>query len=270
MTTCKDLSKFQKRNSLLAVIAAVAICGLNLQATPLSVPNFSFESQTAPNVYPYVNGNVDSWAKAPEPAYWLPLTGGFFPWDGTAGLFLDVNPYANHLGSQAGYILGFPQATLFQDYNSVDWHGGAPTHDFDQVFEIGKAYTLTIGVFGKNTLTPGSTLKLSLYYVDNLNQHVDVGSTTITYSAAAFPEGPPWNLIDFNVNVGYVQASDAWAGQHIGIQLESTTPLPLASFGNWDFDNVRLEVVPEPGTFGLLAAGISGLLLQWARRRRQS
>jgi len=251
-------SPFTIGGALLLVGLAIAL-NAQLGAQPIAVPNFSFESQTAPATYPYVNINIDSWQKAPEPAYYDPIIGTPYgiPWAGTAGVFLDVNPYANHVGTQCGYILGFPQVTLFQDYNS------SPTHDFNATFDVGRAYNLTICVFGKNTLAPGSTLDLSLYYVDGGGNHVNVTSTTVVYSAAAFPTANPLNLVDYQVNVPLVQASDAWAGKNIGIQLLSTTPLEMSTGGNWDFDNVRLTA-PEPTSFGLFAVGAGAFL---ARRR---
>ena len=250
----------------LGLLLAALAGGLDLQAgaQPIFVPNYSFESQTAPPTYPFVNVNVDFWQKAPEPPYYGPAIGTPFgiPWAGTAGVFLDVNPYANHVGSQAGYILGFPEVTLFQDYNS------SPTHDFNATFDVGKSYNLTIGVFGKNTLAPGSTLLLSLYYLDAANNHVNVGSTTVTYSQVAFPTNAPLNLVDYQVNVPTVLAGDAWAGKNIGIQLLSTTPLQLSTGGNWDFDNVRLTAIPEPASLGVLSFGAATLL--FARRRSRS
>ena len=250
----------------LALAAIVLAAGCQIaSAQSITVPNFSFESQTAPNTFPFVNIFVDSWQKAPEPAYYDAAIGTPFgiPWLSTAGVFLDVNPYVNHVGNQAGYILGFPQVTLFQDYDS------SPTHDFNATFDVGQSYNLTIGVFGKPTLAPGSTLELSLYYRDGANQ-VTVGSTSIAYSLGAFPTNGPLNLVDYQVNVPTVEAGDAWAGKNIGIQILSTTPLQMATGGNWDFDNVRLTTVPEPSSLALLALGAGGLLLFRARclRRR--
>jgi len=226
--------------------------------TSLAVPNFSFESQPAPNSSPYVNIFVDSWEKAPEPAYYDAAIGTPFgiPWAGTAGVFFDTNPYGNRDGSQAGYLLAFPEVTLFQDYDS------SPSHDFDAMFEVGQSYNLTIGVYGKSSLAPGSTLELSLYYRDALDAMVTLGSTTVTYSLATFPGTSPLNLLDYEVDIPTVGAGDAWAGKKIGIQLLSTTPIELATGGNWDFDNVRLTTVPEPAAISLLAFGFGGLLLR--------
>lgn len=242
--------------------AAFIATALPLCAQPIILPNFSFESPSAPNSYPFVNISVDAWQKNPEPAYFQPAFGNFgIPWVGTAGVFLDVNPYQNHVGNQVGYLLAAPQVALFQDYSS------SPTHDFNAIFEVGKAYNLTVGLFGKSSLAPGSTLELSLYYRDNADNKVTVGSTTVTYNSALFPSATPLNLIDFSVNVPTVQAGDAWAGQHIGIQLASTVPIEQTSFGNWDFDNVRLTAVPEPSSLSLLGLGVGGMLLARSRSR---
>ena len=245
-----------------ALALVAGIC--HLQAQPITVPNFSFESPTAPNAYPFVNMFVDAWQKAAEPAYYGPAIGTPYgiPWVGTAGVFLDVNPYVNHAGTQAGYLLAFPEVTLFQDYNST------AAHDFDAVYEVGKSYTLTIGVFGKDTLAPGSTLLLSLYYLDALDNKTAVSSTTVSYSAAAFPTTAPLSLVDYSVIVPTVQAGDAWAGKHIGIQLESTTPLAMSTGGNWDFDNVRLAAIPEPASVSLLLLGAGGLARLRSRHQR--
>jgi hypothetical protein len=212
---------------------------------------------------------VDSWQKPAKPAYFdfIEANYGIF-WVQTAGVFVDTNPYGNRAGTQAGYLLSFPQAALFQDYNSVDWNDPAPTHDFDASFEIGKSYTLTVGVFAKVRsplgISEGSLLQLSLYYRDGLDQVVTVGATTVTYNAASFPLTPNLNLIDYQVNVPVVQAGDAWAGQHLGIKIES-----LYGDGsvNWDFDNVRLTAVPEPATLSLVALG-GAILIRLRRRQR--
>src|SRR5689334_10702502 len=51
------------------------VAGSSLHAASISVPNYSFESQTAPTSPPYVNTFVDSWQKATEPAYYGPAIG---------------------------------------------------------------------------------------------------------------------------------------------------------------------------------------------------
>lgn len=266
---CSQLTAQPHRNAALLLLA-LGLTFANARATAQSifVPNYSFESQSGVGFPFETNPFLDSWQKIGEPAYYAFLGGGVPPWYGTSGAFVNASiynptPYSNTTGAQAGYILMAPQVTLFQDYTT------SPTHDFNATFEVGKAYNLTIGLFAKSSFGPipeGSTLELSLYYLDGLNNKVKVGSTVVSYAAAAFPLSPTLSLIDYQVNVPTVTAGDAWAGQHIGIQLESTIPLELTSFGNWDFDNVRLTAVPEPTTLALVGLGLSGILLNRSRR----
>jgi len=240
------------RFRIAAIAAGLLAAGLaGLHAQPITVPNFSFESQLAPNTSPFVNINIDSWQKIAEPSFYTPAFGSSgVPWVGTAGVFFDTNPYPNKDGNQLGYILAVPQVTLFQTLSAT--------------FQAGESYNVTLGVFGKPSVAPGSTLELSLYYLDNLNNEVTVGSTTITYSAGAFSVT---NLVDFTASTAQIDPNSQAAGKNIGIQIESTVPIENTSFGNWDFDNVRLNAVPEPASVSLLAVGLGGWLLARARRR---
>src|SRR4051812_3903751 len=86
-----------------AAFCAVALIGVTtaLRAQPISVPNYSFESQSGVG-YPFgTNPNVDNWQKIGEPAYFQFVSGGQIPWYGTAGVFVDSTPYGNRLGTQA-------------------------------------------------------------------------------------------------------------------------------------------------------------------------
>lgn len=260
--------------NLLPGTAALALVGAltmsdSASAQSIYVPNHSFESPSAEGMPFDTNPTLDSWQKIAEPDFYQFLGEGIPPWYGTAGAFANVSmynptPYGNVDGAQAGYILMVPGVTLFQDYST--------TPEFDAVFEVGKAYTLTIGLFAKSsfgTIPEGSTLELSLYYRDELNDNeiVTIASTVVSYDATTFAVGPELNLIDYQVNLDTVEATDAWAGKHIGIQLESTIPLEMTSFGNWDFDNIRLTAVPEPTALALVGMGLGGFLLRRTRRQ---
>ena len=243
----------------LACIFSAASIG---QAQPISVPNGSFESPSTP----FVSNNFDSWQKTARPAYFdfVEQTYGY-TWNQMSGIFAG-GTYGNLHGSQAAYLFSFPQVGLLQDYDTMDYNDAAPTHDFNETFGIGKSYTLTLGVFGKGfsgNMTEGSMLGLSLYYRDGANM-VTVGApTVVTYTAAGFLNVGPLNLQDFQVNIPTVQSGDAWAGQHIGIKIES---IYGTGDGYWDIDNVRLTAVPEPGSLGLIAIG--GLLFAIRTRNR--
>jgi len=251
-------------------VAAVALglttllaVGQQLQAQPISVPNYSFESATAPSSYPYVNFSVTSWQKAPRPDYFIGVEqNSTLLWDQTAAVFFGPGAYGNMQGIQAAYLFSFPQVSLSQDYDST------PGHDFNATFEIGKTYSLTVGVFGKGfsgNMTEGSMLGVSLYYRNGANQVTIGAPTIITYTAAGFPVGGPLNLQDVQVNLPAVQAGDAWVGQKIGIKIESIYGM---GDGYWDVDNVRLvSAVPEPTSLALMALG-GGLL--WARSRNHN
>lgn len=268
----KQYRGFTMKKGLILAGCSMLLSALSgtVQAQAIFVPNHSFESQSAVGYLFGTNPNLDSWQKIAEPSYFGPAFGGMgIGWTDTAGGFLNVatntaTPYINVVGDQAGYILAAPQVTLYQDYNS------SAGHDFNATFEIGKTYTLTLGLFGKNTLAPGSTFEMSLYYRNGLDNKVKVGSRTITYSSDLFPTSGALSLIDFEVSVPTVNLGDAWAGQHIGIQLESTIPIELTTLRNWDFDNVRLTAVPEPGTISLLGLGLLGGCYLRFRSRKQA
>ena len=96
-------------------------------------------------------------------------------------------------------------------------------------------------------MTNGATFQISLYYRDLASNMVTVAATTITNTQTLFPTNT--HFTDFQVRTPIVQASDAWAGKHIGIRLASTVGFDLQG-GYWDLDNVRLteSVVPN-GSF---------------------
>jgi hypothetical protein len=202
-------------------------------AASISIPNYSFELPTTP----FVATVVDSWQQAPSPDFQL------------TGVFLNVGappepPIDNCDGLQAAYLFANPGVALFQDYDSTDYTNQSPTHAFDAVFEVGKAYTLTVAVIGGGgAMTNGVTLDLSLYYRDAESNMVTVGDTVIAYTPDLFPSH--YHFVDFQAHVPTVQAGDPWAGQHIGIQLLSTVDPSLAS-GYWDLDNVRLVSTVTP------------------------
>ena len=239
-------------------ILAVSAAGLSrAHAGSISIPNSSFES---PSTLPVgVSTSIDSWQKAPQPAYFDPATFGF-TWDQTAGIFYDTNPYANRDGTQCAYMLSFPGVSLFQDAST--------TPAFNATFQVGQSYTLTFGTFGKQ-LDSNNSLQLSLYYRDGGNNIVTIGTpTTITYNPANFPVTPPLNLADFSVSIPTVQAGDAWAGKNIGIMVQVASS--DFSGGYWDMDNFRLTTVPEPGVASLVGLGLLGLAARGIRTGRRN
>ena len=237
---------------MFAVLAVLAAFTGALQAQPIVVPNGSFESPNPPPGFP-ATPQVDNWQKSPQPPQ-VPLPGGI-TWEQLSGVFPNTAPIEpthidNMTGNQAAYLFAIPGVALFQQLSTT--------------FEIGKSYNLTLGILGGGGIAEGSSFLMSLYYLDGANGPVTLGATPITYTAAGFLN--PTHLYDYSVDLGEVQAGDAWAGQNIGIQLVSTFG---TGAGYWDVDSVRLVAVPEPATIGLLALGVGGLLAVKLRSRRK-
>ena len=247
--TCRKALPFFTAIAL--ALAALALCSASLYAGPLSLPNASFESPIAPRISPYAGPDMDYWQKSPQPTWYDPSTNYNTPWDYLMGTFYNV-PFPGLLidncdGSQAAFLFAVPEVAIFQDYDSISGTNTTPSHAFDAHFNTNCAYTLTVGVIGGVSGAPplfeGATLRLSLYYRDAASNMVMVAATTVTNSAQLFPSNT--HFVDFSVYVPGVRASDAWAGQNIGVQIASTVPFDKAG-GYWDLDNVRLIETPLP------------------------
>ncbi len=210
-----------------------------LQAATVAVPNGSFESPRTD----YVDVNIDFWQKSARPD-WYVESGGYL-WTQLTGVFKNTptnSPAGDHIdncdGDQALWLFAVPEVALFQDYDSMDWNDSAPTHAFDAKFQVGKSYDLTVGIIGTGGgMLQGVTLELSLYYRNAASNMVAVAVTSVTNTSEVFSNNT--HLIDFHVRVPPVKATDAWAGQNIGVQFASTVSSNLQG-GYWDLDNVRL------------------------------
>lgn len=254
------------RSAFVFGLAALTASASSLLAVNISVPNGSLESQIAgPPVG--VDTRIDSWQKTAQPVWFDPAATGGITWDQLSGMF--ANPGVGQSGHkdnidgiQAGYIFALPTVGFFQDNTTTDWNGTPST--FNQTYEAGMSYELTVGVVGGGGgMVEGTTMEISLYYRDGLNAIVPIDSTGITFNTANFPT--TGHFMDYSVTVD-VGAGDAWAGKNIGILIQSTSG---AGQGYWDLDNVRLTstAVPEPTTMALLGLGLGGML--FARSRRQ-
>ena len=216
---------------VVGVIIMTAFAG-TLRAGAILIPNGSFESpQTT-----YAVNLVDSWQQTPDSGFFL------------TGVFSNQPPVIDNCdGNQAAFLFANPGVNLAQDYDSTDWSSPIPSHAFNATFNLGSAYSLTVGVIGGVDGTPplfiGATLQLSLYYRDAASNVVTVAATTITNSAQLFPTNT--HFVDFSVQVPGVLPTDPWANQKIGVQIASTVGTNLAG-GYWDIDNVRLTETVLP------------------------
>jgi hypothetical protein len=227
------------RQAITATVGMAMLTGLAgaVGAASITVPNASFEAPPTT----FATNVVQYWQEAPPQVSGDPSTY-------LTGVFSNVPPPIDNCdGGQGAFLFTYPQVSLFQDYDSVDSSSTTPSHSFGATYDVGKSYTLTVAVLGGTNLSipmqEGTTLELGLYYRDSASNLIMVASTSITNNGALFPSGT--HFVDFQVQVPTVKAGDAWAGQHIGIQMLSTVAPELAG-GYWDLDNVRLVATVTP------------------------
>lgn len=215
----------------------------NVRLTESVVPNGSFES---PDTL-FADPRMDSWVKAPEPAWYQ--GGDGFPWDQLMGQFLNT-PYAssNHIdnldGEQAAFIFALPDVAISQEFAIT-----AATNDdlnpaFSGNYEVGKAYAMTVAVLGgAGGMTNDGPLELSFYYRDSASNAVTIASTIVTNSTGQFPTNT--HFLDFRVATPTVTPEAPWAGKPVGIRIASIVGFDEQG-GYWDVDNVRLEIIQSP------------------------
>jgi hypothetical protein len=229
---------------------ALAAAASALAAVSLPIPNGSFEAPLAPRDFPYAMADMEAWQKSPQPWWYDPSQNEDTPWESLMGTFYNapISTFVDNCdGAQAAFLFAVPDAALFQDYDSIGGTNTAPSHALDVQFNVNSAYRFTVGVIGGvdgyPPLYEGATLQLSLYYRDPSSNRLTIAAATITNSAALFPTNT--HFVDCSVYLPGVRATDAWAGQHLGVQIASTVGFDMAN-GYWDVDNARLTEIPLP------------------------
>ena len=154
--------------------------------------------------------------------------------------------YSTNTGVFANTPPGSLDRLLNADGNQLAFLGSARGNAFEQdlaeVYEVGRAYRLTVGV-GVSWRFPPSvsepdTIEIVLYYLEDSNT-VDIVHCTVAAMG--------WSslLQDFRTYLPTVQATDAWAGKNIGVAIRATG----SAGGFWVLDNVRLTELPPPPDF---------------------
>jgi hypothetical protein len=201
--------------------------------TPITIPNFSFESPTTV----FISTSIDDWT---------------IPISQTAGNFVNTavgqpNHINNLDGNQAAFILSAPTINFYQNLTAT--------------YTVGQQYTFSFGTISEAPV--GDTLNLIAYYL-NAGTMVPVATDTVTSQAT----NDITTLLYSSVTTPVVKSTDAWAGQPIGIEVAIGVggTAQGGQDGDWDVDNITaVSAVPEPATAGLMALGL-GVLLH--RRRR--
>jgi hypothetical protein len=233
--------------ALALLVAAIS----PLVAQSLPVGNASFESPAVPAGFPALP-NVDGWQKPPPPPPGFGISAD--DWNNLGGIFPnapvgDGRHITNLDGNQVAFVFPVPGFGLSQETPNA--------------FTAGRSYSLQVALRGGGALTPGTQLRIGLYYLDGANR-VTVGSTAISATEAFVSTS---QLLDFSAAVPLVQSTDAWAGRNIGIELSALSQNGAPGIAYWELDNIRLSAVPEPGTVALALVGALALGANVLRRR---
>jgi hypothetical protein len=230
-------------------VVAVILSVTAVQATVISVGNSSFES---PDV-----------AADPYAAVFPVLTPGTLSYDawGTespnCGVVLNGHynrAFTNLTGAQCGWmdVASWPSYVAYQDLT-------------DATFEVGKAYTLKVGLGRLPTeQNMDALMDIALFARLGADSNAVAGTTNVRYGDLSATE-----LTDYTVSVPTVQSTDAWAGKPISIWLHSQALSGVINGSCWNFDNVRLSsATPEPNALSLIVTGLLGMLAYAWRKRR--
>ena len=159
-------------------------------------------------------------------------------------------------GSQLAYIFANSSADFFS--------GQVMDHAFTQVIDdtvqAGETYTLTIGFANAQSAPPAdSVLTMSLFAFDSGDSSEQLlASQTVT---AADLNG--LTLTDFSAQT--VPIAGSAIGKQIGMRISThTLEKPASATGQFDFDNVRLFVTPEPSSAAICTIA---MLAMCGRRR---
>jgi len=200
------------------------------------------------------------WAAAPARSASIPIENASFEAPAIDPCGFPVLPYADHwreldldteYSTNTGIFVntppGSPDRVLNADGNQLAFLASAQGNAFEQdladVYEVGRAYRLTVGVgvsmrFPPSASEPFDRIELVLYYLE--------GSTPVD-TARCTVGSPGWFslLQDFWTYRPTVQATDDWAGKNIGVAIRATG----SAGGFWVLDNVRLTELPPAPDF---------------------
>ena len=224
----------RKIGKLMVVISiiALAVSGVSqAQLGPVTVPNYSFELDAAGTPR-----NPDGSDGTNDVTTDLLAWNDSHPGDWSAGSNQsgDANLYD-------GFYLGFAV------------NDGYLWQILSQPIGVGEEYQLTIDAAGVPPVGAGSgDVLMSLVYDDG-------GALVDIVSETKVTTGTPDTQFDYDLTLSFTAlAGENYIGKNLGIKLGA------ADNKYTHFDNVRLDIIPEPATMVLLGIGSLALL----RRRR--
>jgi hypothetical protein len=240
-------------------------CGQNLLDSNPGSPTYNNPSFESPDT-PFVNTTADKWTTS-GPTQLVDIGPPF----GTVPIIAGCGIFENPPTVPGGRISGADGSQLAYIFaNSIpdSLNGQVMDHAFTQVtsltLQAGKQYQLTMGVANAQSAPPpDSVLTMSLFAYDAANPGVEqlIASKQITNNG----DLNGLSLTDFSAPSGVIGGSTI--GKQIGIRITThTDPRPASSTGQFDFDNIRLTLIPEPGS-ALMLASAAFLTLRSHRRR---
>jgi len=254
-----------RRTSL--AVAAIAVVGLVTglaQATLVSQSTFngSFESPALDSdTGQSINGGTSNDTIIPK---WNVVCATY--------AYAGMNNPGDSLYAGAAYPNDIPGGYAEGQQSSyLHWGGGTwsssisyleTTYDVCTIAS-GTDYTLTLAV-GTPLNIGGNTANTK---VTQASISILAGGTavaTITLNPADLPGQGAWTDVSVSL-MRDVIAANGYAGQ--GLKIKLWAKVNAASRRRIDFDNLRLDVVPEPAALSVLGIGALGVLLR--KRRRQ-
>jgi hypothetical protein len=239
-----------RRMSVAACVAgvvAIALSAAAVQATVISVPDYSFQTadvsgspyyQLFPAISPNGTPSYDAW--------------GIESGGASAGVVLN-GQYGRNITNMTGSQCGWMDTA--EHWTFMDLSGAA--------YEVNKSYTLKVGLASTSgTYAPDRSLDVTLCYRTD-GGSASAGATNVSYSSLS-----ETLFSDCVVSIPAVQSTDAWANQPIVIVFHSLSS--GSGNGTWNFDNVRLEstITPEPSaSIMVLLSLISMMAYAWRKRR---
>jgi hypothetical protein len=240
-----------KHNSLRIGVALIAV--LSLFAMPAwagLVVNPSFESQSLPNDND-IDTVVAGWtysSSAGGTGIVCNPTGYDEPGNDTAYGFIGA--------SGSGTPLGADGTNVLWEYEN-DLQFGLFSQVVDTTIQAGNTYTLTVAM--GMVPTGGNLTGELIFYTENGDLLSYVDTPVSAMASARFVDGTPLVFTPTPEQVAL------YGGQKLKISLCGYTS---AAGGRIAFDNVRLDVVPEPGTVTLLSFAVLGLAIGAWRKLR--
>jgi hypothetical protein len=223
--------------------AASTFWATNAAASPIAVPNFSFED-------PDLSDGTDNGALAQSASSWdeLVLSAG------SAGLHDPQNgSFAGATGNPGTTSLpGTADAHQYAWVNVNSGQTGAFRSASDlAVIQAGSTYTLTVALGDRLEIEPGS-VSIQLLAYDGV-----LFTTAATAATTVFSEG---TFVDLSTVFSTLPSGDPLVGQGLRVLLSHTHTGGGAGTQQSAFDNVRVDVVvPEPASIALICSGLAAM-----------